>query len=65
MNKRNLTPRDLIMYEMPLIAEFISINWLQNILAKYTAHKVTKKMARFNKRVDRKELISKFIKDDK
>ena len=60
---------ELLIYEMPTIAEFIGNKFLQSIIAKIVAKKINKKMKRYNKRMDRAnffsgqkldEIISKF-----
>ena len=49
----------LVEYEMPKIAENISNNYLQNLLAKYTVAKVNKKLKRLKKIEARKEFLKK------
>ena len=39
------------MYEMPLIAEFIFIGWMQGLMGKYIARKIERKIKRFDKRI--------------
>jgi hypothetical protein len=41
---------DLLTYETPTIAEFISIDWMRNIVARYIGWKVDRKIKRYNKR---------------
>lgn len=45
-----MTPEELIKYELPNIAEFVSINWLQNIIAWYYGKKVSRKWERYKLR---------------
>jgi len=45
--------KDLIGYEMPTVAEFISFNWGQEIIARYIAWKVNRKYKRYMKRLAR------------
>jgi len=52
--------KELIIYEMPSIAEFISIGWIQTIVAKYVAWKVNRKMARYAGRLIREQFINSF-----
>ena len=47
----------LLIYEMPAIAEFISNDWLQGIIAKYVANKINRKVKRYNQRVERAEYL--------
>lgn len=53
---------ELAIYETPLIAEFISNKFLQNIMARYIAWKVNKKWERLVKRNERAEWLSKIIR---
>jgi len=43
----------LLKYEMWSIAEWVSWDWLQNILARLVANKVNRKLRRYNKRTER------------
>jgi len=54
--------RELVIYESPLIAEFISIGWIQNIVAYFIARKVSRKMRRYNKRKAREAFFNNFNK---
>jgi len=45
-----MTKEELILYEMPFFVEFISINWLQDIIARYIGWKVNRKFNRFARR---------------
>lgn len=56
-----MTKEELLEYEMPSIAEYVSIGWLQTILARYTAKTVNRKVARWNRRQERKEFIRRFL----
>jgi hypothetical protein len=47
----------LIVYEMPLWYEFISVRWIQNLLARMIAFKINRKLARYNERVERKKWL--------
>jgi hypothetical protein len=49
----------LIEYELPSITEKVSIGWLQNVIAKYTARRVNRKIKRYNLRQERKEFVNK------
>lgn len=40
---------ELLIYEMPWYAYYVSNNFLQTILAKHTARKVNRKMKRYEK----------------
>lgn len=58
-----MKPEELIKYELPTIAEFVSIGWLQNIIAWYYAKKINRKWARYQKRIARDEwCLSKLSK---
>ncbi len=48
---------ELLKYEMPSIAEFVSVGFLQTILARYTAWKINKKWARYVARQEREKWI--------
>ena len=50
--------KKLLEYETPLFAEYVSWNWLQNIIAKYIAWKVRRKLKRLDLRQKRKEYLS-------
>ncbi len=52
----------LLLYEAPWITEFISINWVQNLVARYIAYKVNRKVKRYNFRIDRQEFFEKLNK---
>jgi hypothetical protein len=52
-----MTPEELIKYELPSFAEFISIGWMQTILGWYYGRKVRRKIRRYNKRLKREEFI--------
>ena len=47
----------LLKYELPSIAEYCSVDWIQEIIARYTAMKINRKWARYQKRLR----IEKFI----
>ena len=55
----------LVMYEMPVIAEFISIGWMQSIVGHYVAWKVNRKMKRWKKRIERKEFLKNYYASKK
>jgi len=57
MDKKINKEIDLIQYECPFFAELISIGFLQNIMAKWIAHRVKVKYYRYKKREARKELF--------
>lgn len=52
---------ELLMYEAPSITEYISIPWMQNIVARYIVWKVNRKMRRFKER----NLRAKFINESR
>lgn len=48
---------DLLTYEAPSIGEWISIDWIQNIIARYLARKINRKIKRYNARIKREQYI--------
>lgn len=50
--------KELLKYEMPTIAEFVSNDFLQNILARYLAWKVNRKMKRYKIRKLREKMFN-------
>lgn len=52
---------ELLKYEMPTIAEFVSIDCLQTLLAIYLSWKINRKLHRYYKRKDREEFIKKVL----
>jgi len=57
MNKDELT-----FYELPAIASYISIWWIQDLVARYVAYKVNTKYARMIKRIEDAKSIWKDYK---
>ena len=53
--------KHLEIYEAPTISEFVGNDYLQNIIAKYIAWKINKKVARYNKRIERDRIIRKIL----
>ncbi len=53
---------EALLYDLPSIVEYVSWGWLQTILARYVAWKVTRKINRYNKRIERKKWIESLIK---
>lgn len=49
--------RELLEYDTPAIAEYISWRWLQNIMARYVAWKIKRKIKLYNFRQKRKEYL--------
>lgn len=49
---------ELLEYEMPTIGEFISIKWVQELVARYLAWKINRKWRRYIYRLER----TKFFK---
>jgi hypothetical protein len=47
----------LLTYECPTISEYISVDWMQTIIARYVAWKVNKKIRRYNKRIERMKFL--------
>ena len=58
----DMTPQELIKYELPSYTEYVSIGWLQNIIARYYCKKVNKKYARYKMRLQREKFIKSIIK---
>ena len=52
--------KELIKYELPSMAEFISIKWLQNIIGWYYGKMINRKLKRYNKRLQRDEFLKRF-----
>lgn len=52
-----MNKEELIQYELPGIAEYISIDWLQTIIARYSSWKINRKLRRYYKRKDREKYI--------
>jgi hypothetical protein len=50
---------DLLIYELPTIAESISFSWGQEIIAKYLARKINRKWKRYEHRLKR----AKYLQD--
>lgn len=48
---------ELLTYEAPFISEYVSIGWIQTILARYLAWKINRKLARYEKRLERVRFI--------
>lgn len=47
----------LLKYELPSVAEYVSVGWVQEIIAWYTARRINFKVARYNKRIKREVFI--------
>ncbi len=47
----------LILYETPTISKYISWGWLQTIIGRYIAWKVTRKIRRFEKIIKQSEFL--------
>ena len=54
--------KELLEYECPFIAEFISNNRLQDLIAKYLVWKVNKKWKRYENRLARREYFKDRLK---
>lgn len=54
-----MTKKELLLYDTPSIAEHISWDFLQTIIAKYTAWKINRKVRRYEYRVIREKYFSK------
>ncbi len=57
--KEKIKIEDLLAYEMYSISEWVSIGWMQTILARLLAWKVNRKIARYNKRLAREDWIKR------
>ena len=55
------TKEELLEYEMPTYVEFISIGWMQTVIAWFVAQRVNRKIARWNKRQERKAFIKNYL----
>ena len=58
MKKRITDKRELLLYEVPSITEYISNDFLQEIIAKYIAYKVNKKYKRYEERCIREDFFN-------
>jgi hypothetical protein len=58
INADSLT--ELIAYELPWYADFVSIGWLQDIIARRVARKVRRKFGRYLLRELRHETLLKY-----
>jgi len=52
--------KEILKYEAPFIAEFISIGWMQDVIARYIAWKVNRKWKRYLYREDREKWVRKY-----
>ena len=52
---------DLLVYEAPTYTEFISWNWLQNIVAKILANRINRKMKRYEYRLKREKYLKHLL----
>ena len=50
----------LLKYELPSMAEYCSIGWVQEIIARYTAMKINRKWARYQKRLQRERFLKNY-----
>lgn len=50
----------LLKYELPSIAEYCSISWIQEVIARYTAMKINRKWARYQKRLRREKFLTSY-----
>lgn len=57
-----MTTEELLEYEMPTWVEFVSIGWMQTIIGRCIARKVNRKIARWNRRQERKMFIKEYLK---
>jgi len=57
-----MNTKELLKYEMPSIAEYCSIGWIQNIIAWCTAKKINRKTRRYNARLAREAFVRGFKK---
>lgn len=55
-----MNEEELLKYELPSISEYISIGWMQEIIARLTANRINRKLRRYKKRKEREEFISKY-----
>ena len=53
---------ELLKYEMPSIAEYISIAWMQKIVARYCAWKINRKWRRYENRQKREKFLKGFMR---
>lgn len=55
----------LLKYELPSWVEFISIDWMQTVIARYYAWKVGRKIKRYNLRLKREAFIRSVLDKNK
>lgn len=61
VKKRNMETKELIKYELPNWVEFISIGWMQDIIAYYYGKKVNRKWHRYLKRQAREKYLEDLL----
>ena len=54
----NINKEELLKYELPAITEYVSIKWIQTLIARFTAYRVNKKIFRYRMRIKREEFLS-------
>lgn len=52
--------RMLLKYELPSIAEYCSISWIQEVIARYPAMKIDRKWVRYQKRLQREKFLTSY-----
>jgi len=52
----------IILYDTPTLAEFVGFKWGQDIIAKYLAWKVGRKLDRYIRRKEREDFIKSYLK---
>jgi hypothetical protein len=53
----DLDKKALVEYELPVWAEYVSVDWIQTVIARYIAWKVNRKWSRLLKRRQRGKLL--------
>lgn len=48
--REKIVIRDLLVYESPSIAEWVSINWMQEAIGWFLARRIESKIKRYNRR---------------
>lgn len=56
-----MTKEELLEYEMPTFVEFVSIGWMQTVIALLIARKVNYKYARWEKRQERQRFLKEYF----
>jgi hypothetical protein len=59
-----MNQKDILLYELPSIAEYTSVSWAQTVIAKYTSRKVNRKWKRYQKRLLHAKIVTQMKHDN-